>query len=141
MAHLTPYLAFNGNCREAMEFYNSVFGGELQVQTFGEAPVNAAEKDKGRIMHAELRAGSLVLMASDGMPGNEVKFGDSVSLSVHTHSKDETDTLFQKLSEGGRVTMPLENTFWGAYFGMLIDQFGIHWLFNFQQQQPPHQNF
>jgi PhnB protein len=136
MAHLTPYLAFNGNCHEAMEFYKTVFGGELMMQTFGEAPVNASEADKGRIMHAQLTAGNFLLMASDGMPGHPVKFGDSVSLSVHTQSKEETDTLFQKLSEGGTVTMPLENTFWGAYFGMLIDKFGIHWLFNFQQAQP-----
>jgi PhnB protein len=135
MAHLTPYLAFNGNCREAMEFYKTVFGGELNVQTFGEAPVNASEKDKARVMHAELRAGDFLLMASDGMPNNEVKFGDSVSLSVHTKSKEETDDLFKKLSEGGQVTMPLEDTFWGAYFGMLIDKFGIHWLFNFQKTQ------
>ena len=139
MAHLTPYLAFNGNCREAMEFYKTVFGGELNVQTFGEAPVNAAEKDKARVMHAQLSSGNFMLMASDGMPDRPVTFGDSVSLSVHTQSKDETDTLFKKLSEGGTVTMPLENTFWGAYFGMLIDNFGIHWLFNFQQEQ--HQNF
>ena len=139
MAHLTPYLAFNGNCREAMEFYKTVFGGELNVQTFGEAPVNAAEKDKARVMHAQLSSGNFMLMASDGMPDRPVTFGDSVSLSVHTQSKDETDTLFNKLSEGGTVTMPLENTFWGAYFGMLIDKFGIHWLFNFQQEQ--HQNF
>ena len=139
MAHLTPYLAFNGNCREAMEFYKTVFGGELNVQTFGEAPVNAAEKDKARVMHAQLSSGNFMLMASDGMPDRPVTFGDSVSLSVHTQSKDETDTLFKKLSEGGTVTMPLENTFWGAYFGMLIDKFGIHWLFNFQQEQ--HQNF
>ena len=139
MAHLTPYLAFNGNCREAMEFYKTVFGGELNVQTFGEAPENAAEKDKARVMHAQLSSGNFMLMASDGMPDRPVTFGDSVSLSVHTQSKDETDTLFNKLSEGGTVTMPLENTFWGAYFGMLIDKFGIHWLFNFQQEQ--HQNF
>ena len=139
MAHLTPYLAFNGNCRDAMEFYKTVFGGELNVQTFGEAPVNAAEKDKARVMHAQLSSGNFMLMASDGMPDRPVTFGDSVSLSVHTQSKDETDTLFNKLSEGGTVTMPLENTFWGAYFGMLIDKFGIHWLFNFQQEQ--HQNF
>ena len=139
MAHLTPYLAFNGNCREAMEVYTTVFGGELNVQTLGEAPVNAAEKDKARVMHAQLSSGNFMLMASDGMPDRPVTFGDSVSLSVHTQSKDETDTLFKKLSEGGTVTMPLENTFWGAYFGMLIDKFGIHWLFNFQQEQ--HQNF
>ena len=139
MAHLTPYLAFNGNCREAMEFYKTVFGGELNVQTFGEAPVNAAEKDKARVMHAQLSSGNFMLMASDGMPDRPVTFGDSVSLSVHTQSKDETDTLFHTLSEGGTVTIPLENTFWGAYFGMLIDKFGIHWLFNFQQEQ--HQNF
>ncbi|MBK0402121.1 VOC family protein [Adhaeribacter sp. BT258] len=136
MAHLTPYLAFNGNCREAMEFYKTVFGGELQIQTFGQAPVNASEADKSRVMHAQLSSGNFMLMASDGMPDRPVKFGDSVSLSVHTQSKDETDALFKKLSEGGTITMPLENTFWGAYFGMLIDKFGIHWLFNFQQEQP-----
>lgn len=140
MAHLTPYLAFNGNCREAMEFYKTVFGGELHLQTFGQAPVDASEEDKGRIMHAELRAADLVLMASDGMPDRPVTFGDSVSLSVHPQSKEETEKLFNKLAVGGQVTMPLQDTFWGAYFGMLIDKFGIHWLFNYSQDQQ-HQNF
>ncbi|MFC5272028.1 VOC family protein [Adhaeribacter terreus] len=136
MAHLTPYLAFNGNCRDAMEFYKTVFGGELMMQTFGEAPVNASEADKGRIMHAQLSSGNFMLMASDGMPDHPVTFGNSVTISVHPQSKEETEKQFNALSEGGQVTMPLSDTFWGAYFGMLTDKFGIPWMFNFQKEQP-----
>ena len=139
MAQLTPYLAFNGNCREAMEFYKSVFGGELHMQTFGEAPMETAEADNGRIMHAQLNNGNFMLMASDGMPDQPVQFGNSVTLSVHPQSKEETDKDFNKLAEGGQIVMPLADTFWGAYFGMLTDKFGIPWMFNFQKEQ--HQNF
>ena len=118
-----------------MEFYKTVFGGELNVQTFGEAPVDASEADKGRIMHAQLSNGNFMLMASDGMPDRPVTSGDSISLSVHSQSREEQEKYFQKLSEGGQITMPLQDTFWGAYFGMLTDKFGMHWLFNFQKEQ------
>ncbi len=135
MATLTPYLAFNGNCREAMEFYKTVFGGELHMQTFGEAPMDSAEADKARIMHAQLSKDKFMLMASDGMPDQPVQFGNNVTISVHPESKEETEKYFNKLAEGGQTTMPLSDTFWGAYFGMLTDKYGMPWMFNFQKNE------
>lgn len=135
MAQITPYLTFDGNCREAMNFYKACFGGELNVQTFGEAPMESSEADKERIMHAELRSAELILMASDGMPHQALIPGNNITLSVHSKSKEEQEKYFNKLAEGGNITMPLADTFWGAYFGMLTDKFGMHWMFNFQLDQ------
>lgn len=137
MAQIVPYLNFNGNCREAMEFYKSCFGGELFIQTFGQAPMDAAPEAKDRIMHARLTSGELNLMASDTMPGQSVTEGSNVTLSVHSKTREEQEKYFNTLSESGNVTMPMADTFWGAYFGMLTDKFGIHWMFNFENGNKP----
>ena len=131
------YLSFNGNCREAFDFYVSVFGGEYAfVQTFGDAPVDIGVPDveKGNIMHATLQLGDGLLMGSD-MPstmGPPRTIGNNFSLTYPTQSREETDDLFAKVSEGGTVTMPLQDQFWGAYFGACVDKFGIQWQFNFE---------
>ena len=132
MKPLIPYLFFNKNCREAINFYQQCFGGELQLCTYADAPELPSDKnvDKNDIMHAFLKNESFSLMASD-WPGNEAKEGNNVQLSIDGESKEQLDTLFNKLAQGGKITQPLENTFWGAYFGMLIDKFGIHWMLNF----------
>ena len=135
MAQLATYLTFDGNCREAMEFYKEVFGGDLNIQTFGQAPMESSPDAKDRIMHAHLQSGELTLMASDGMPGHPVTQGTNVTLSVQSKSKEEQDNYFNKLAEGGKITMPLQDTFWGAYFGMLTDKFGIQWMFNTEHKQ------
>jgi PhnB protein len=134
MKALDPYLAFNGNCREAMEFYQKAFGGELKFMTYGEAPGDHQGGDnKDLIMHSNLVTDGVTLMASDGMGDNKVTFGSSVSVSINCSSKEEADRYFKGLSDGAKVTMPLQETFWGAYFGMLTDKFGIHWLLNYDQ--------
>ena len=135
MALIQPYLTFNGNCREAMEFYKSVFGGELMIQTFGEAPMETTPETKDRIMHARLQNGYLILMASDGMPGQAPIQGTNVTISVQSASKEDQEKYFNKMAEGGKITMPLEDTFWGAYFGMLTDKFGMHWMFNTEHKK------
>ena len=135
MAQISPYLTFNGNCAEAMNFYKSVFGGELMMQTFGQAPMESSEAEKERIMHANLTNGDLMLMASDGMPNQPVEAGSNVTLSVQCKSKEEQEKYFNALAEGGQITMPLQDTFWGAYFGMLTDKFGMHWMFNTEHKQ------
>jgi PhnB protein len=109
MTAIAPYLAFNGNCREAITYYGQVFGAEPIIQTFGESPVDAADGDKNRVMHASLTAGAVQLMASDSMPDQPVAAGSNVSLSVHTESEDEQTRLFNALAEGGNVTMPLQD--------------------------------
>ena len=135
---LNIYLTFDGNCREVFEFYRSVFGGEFSiVQTFGDGPpdMGVPEDEQDRIMHVSFPIGSSVLLGSDtvtgfGPPG--VK-GDNFSVSCATQSREETDELFAKISEGGTVTMPLANMFWGSYFGSCTDKFGIKWQFNWEQ--------
>ena len=130
-----PYLAFNGNCREAMTFYKDCIGGELEIMDFASAPMDTPPEAKNNVMHSRLTKGELTIMASDSMPGQTVTNGSSVALSVNCASKEEVDTFFNNLSKDGNVTMPAGDTFWGAYFGMLTDKFGIHWMFNYDRPQ------
>ena len=131
------YLSFNGNCREALDFYRSVFGGEyVIIQTFGDGPpdMGVPESDRDKIMHATLMVGDGVIMGSD-MPSNfgpPPVMGNNFSLSYPTQSREETDELFAKMSEGGKVTMPLQDMFWGSYFGACTDKFGINWQFDYE---------
>lgn len=135
MKPLTPYLFFDGNCRKAMEFYEHVFGGELEVMTYADAPEDACGGDSAtkfakiqdKVMHACLTKGNFSIMASDNPMGKPV-VGDNVQLSVNLKTIPEVEKLFQALGEGGNITMPLEDTFWGAHFGTLTDKFGIHWM-------------
>jgi PhnB protein len=133
MPSLNPYLAFDGNCEEAFEFYRSVFGGEFSdVNRFSEAP-GSDTADADKIMHISLPlAEGQILMGSDRPsemgPGT---FGDSVSLSIAPDDAGQARRVFDALSEGGKVTMPYERQFWGADFGMCIDRFGINWMVNY----------
>lgn len=132
MNKLEVYLTFPGTCREALNFYKDVFGGEiLSMQTFGEAPMESSEDQKDRIMHAQFKSDEIYFMASDGMGEScSDNNGTQVSLSIDSSDEGEQEKIFNKLSEGGNITMPLQDTFWGAKFGMLVDKFGINWMFN-----------
>jgi len=141
MATVHPYLIFNGQCEEAFTFYKSVFGGEFAYMgKFGEMPgdgsATLSESDANRIMHVSFPIGeNTILMGSDSNEqSGDVKFGDNISVSINTDSRIEADKLFQGLSSGGKITMPLQDTFWGAYFGMFVDKFGINWMINFDEQ-------
>ena len=131
---INAYLNFNGNCREAFEFYQSVFGGEFNnLATFAELPDDTpvGEADRDKIMHVSLNVGSSVLMGSD-VPehfGPPRTFGDSVALSFEAESRLEADALFAAMSMGGKVEMPMQDMFWGDYFGACVDRFGINWQF------------
>ncbi|MYA18371.1 MAG: VOC family protein [Gammaproteobacteria bacterium] len=126
------YLTFDGNCREAFEFYRSVFGTEFVVlSTFAEGPedMEVPDADKDKVMHVTLPIGSNVLMGSDNSPhGPPVVVGNNFSISVDTQAREESDDLIERLAEGGTVTMPMEETFWGSYFGMCTDRFGVNWM-------------
>ncbi|MDI5896825.1 VOC family protein [Flavobacterium sp. LB2P84] len=143
MAAINPYLVFNGNCEEAFLFYKSVFGGEFPyIGKFKDMPPaegNPAlsEADGNKIMHVSLPIGDgSVLMGSDSNSASgEVTFGQNISISINTKSKEEADKLFNGLSAGGTVTMPMSQTFWGAYFGMFADKFGISWMVNFDENE------
>lgn len=131
MKNLNVYLTFSGNCREALHFYKESLKGEIaSLQTFGQAPVSVTDEYKDRVMHAEFKADGVYFMASDGMPGQPVEAGYNISMSLNTDNEKEQEDIFNRLSEGGRVTMPLQDTFWGARFGMLRDRFGIQWMLN-----------
>lgn len=141
MLQINPYLVFNDNCEAAFNFYKSVFGGEFNdMNRFGEMPAiegqEMPEELKNKIMHVSYNIGSSVLMGSDSNPmqGN-VAFGQNISLSINAESKEEADKVFAGLADGGQITMPIQNTFWGAYFGMCTDKFGIMWMVNFDDVQ------
>lgn len=130
MKSVTTYLQFDGSCRQAMQFYETSLGGELQLNPYPEATSSAA-----RIMHAQLsRAGTPLLMASDS-PEGPVKAGNNFSVSVECESVDEIERLFAAIGKSGSIRLPLGDTPWGARFGMLTDQFGIQWIFNLAQRQ------
>jgi PhnB protein len=131
-SRLNPYLAFSDNARQAMEFYRGVFGGELTVSTFGEAG-GADGPDADKVMHAQLETpAGYTLMASDTPPGMERSAGSSISISL---SGDDVELrqYFEKLADGGAVTMPLEKQVWGDEFGMCVDRYGVAWMVNVSQ--------
>ena len=143
MATINPYLIFNGNCEEAFLFYQSVFGGEFPyIGKFSDMPPSddpncppPSAEEANRIMHVSLPiGGDTILMGSDSTSqSGHVTIGANVSMSLNTESQAESDKLFNGLSAGGNVIMPMQNTFWGAYFGMFVDKFGIHWMINFDE--------
>jgi len=141
MATINPYLNFNGNTEEAFNFYKSVFGGEFAaVMRFGDAPgcegMPVAESDKGKIMHIALPIGNgNLLMATDTIEsmGQTLTEGNNFSISINAESREEADKLFGGLSNDGKVEMPLADAFWGDYFGMLQDKFGVRWMVSYDK--------
>jgi PhnB protein len=128
---LIPYLNFKNNAREAMEFYKSVFGGKLQLRTFKEYHASTTPAEDNLIMHAELNAGdALTFFASDTPARMEYHPGNNINMSLTGDNEDELKGWFQKLSKGGKITMPMEKAVWGDTFGMCLDKFGISWLVN-----------
>lgn len=128
---LNPYLNFQSTAREAMEFYRSVFGGDLEVMTFGDMGGEPADG----VMHAHLSTPSgFTLMASDAPPGEQVAPGGAVHLSLSGDDTEELSAYFRKLAEGGAVVDDLKPQAWGDTFGMVVDRFGIGWLVNIAGQ-------
>jgi PhnB protein len=135
-SRLNPYISFNGNAREAMEFYKSVFGGTLTLNTYGEfGQPDAPEADK--IMHAMLETElAFTLMGADVPPGTAYNPGDNITVSLSGDDGDELRDYWEKLSAGGTVSVPLEKQMWGDEFGQCMDQFGVAWMVNISQRQP-----
>lgn len=139
MKKVEPYLSFDDNCEEAFNFYHSVFGGDApQIMRFKDVPDGpegqSLPKDEGeKVMHVNLKLGDTNFMGSD-TPNTmgKVNYGNNISLSILAESKDEADAIFNKLSAGGSVTMPMQDTFWGAYFGMVKDKFNINWMISYE---------
>ena len=134
MKEVTTYLTFDGTTRAAMAFYGKALGIEPFFQTYAEANCGAPAQFGERIVHAAIRRGnSPILMASDVMPGGDFQQGNNFSVCIACESQEEADRLFAALGENGKVTLAMQDMFWGAYFGMLIDQFGVGWMFNFER--------
>ena len=128
---LNPYLSFRDNAREAMEFYKTVFGGKLEMQTFKEYHASQDPSEDHKIMHAMLTAdNSIVFMASDTPNSMEYRTGTNMSMSLSGDNETELRGYYEKLSAGGTIGMPLEKAPWGDTFGMLTDKFGVSWLVN-----------
>ncbi|MFZ4398985.1 MAG: VOC family protein [Bacteroidales bacterium] len=143
MTTVNIYLTFNGNCEEVFNFYKSVFGGEFSyVGKFKDMPPmdgnSCSPQDMEKIMHIGLPISKeTVIMGSDSSEafGHASVVGNNFSISINTDSKKEADRLFSGLSTGGKVTMPMNNTFWGDYFGMFTDKYDINWLISYAENQ------
>lgn len=138
MRLINPYLNFEGNAEEAFQFYQSVFGGELFLQRMSEVPGmdNLSTKEKNCVMHVSLPLfNGQILMASDILPsaGHVLKVGNNNYLSISPDSRKEAERLFRELSEEGTVEMPLQDMFWGDYFGSFVDKYGVHWMINYNE--------
>lgn len=139
MATINSYITFNGNCEEAFNLYRSVFGGEFAtISKFRDMPDDpkypVSEEDKDKIMHVSLPISQEnVLMGSDTGAewGKQYKQGNNFSISINANSREEADTFFKALSQDGEVVMPMSDTFWESYFGMLTDRFGIQWMVSY----------
>jgi PhnB protein len=130
--NVNPYLTFDGNCREAMEYYKTVLGGELTVNTFGEFGGDPAIADK--VMHAMLIGGKGALMASDTAPGMPFNPGNTMTISVSGGAGDGLEDVWAKVSDGGQVFVPFEKQMWGDTFGQCVDKFGVPWMVNVAQE-------
>jgi len=131
MNRIEPYLHFNGNCEEAMNFYKECLGGEITFEMrFGESNMPVADEHKNRIMHCTFKYGDTGFMASDTMPDHPAVVGGNFALSIGSDDEAATRMMFEKLSQDGQITMPLAVQFWDALFGMLKDKFGVSWMFN-----------
>jgi PhnB protein len=127
-----PYLFFNGQCKQAMEFYQSLFDGDLKIQTMGEVPEEVLQQvsnpDKNRVMHAALEADGMTLMGSDSDQASDKTA--KVELSLVSEDEARMRKIFDELSAGGEVRSPLKKQFWGDEFGSLTDKYGVDWMFN-----------
>ncbi len=133
---LNPYLSFKDNAREAMEFYQTVFGGKLTMSTFKEYHASQDPSEDNKVMHATLEADNgITFMASDTPNRMDYSVGTNYSMSLSGDNEAELKGYFEKLSAGGNVTMPLEKAPWGDTFGMLTDKFGVPWLVNIAGQK------
>jgi PhnB protein len=143
MFSIHPYLNFNGQAEEAMKFYRSIFGGQFgALERFRQSPgyEKMPESEWDKIMHARLPMGKYNhLMATDVLEtmGQKLTVGNNFYICIQTESEEETEQLFEALSEGGEIDMPVSKTFWGAYCGMCRDKFGIQWMLNYEIQQTP----
>jgi PhnB protein len=128
---LIPYVHFEGKAEEALNFYKDILEGEiLMVSRYGDAPMKVDDDWKNKLMHARLKFGDSMLYVSDGPKGYTSSKEGNIQLSVDVPDQHKIEEVFNKMAEGGKITMPLAEQFWGAKFGMLQDKYGVGWMFN-----------
>ena len=135
MQGTNTYLNFDGNCRQAMTFYAKCLGADLRILAFGDMPAgpegcNLPPEAMNRVAHARLTKGPVVIMASDTPPGMPLQQGNNFSINIDCESVEEAERLFKAFAENGKIRMPIAETFWAERFGVLVDQFGVAWMFN-----------
>lgn len=130
MKSISPYLIFQGNCEEAINFYHDCFGGTIEIRRFRDTEMPVEDSYRDKIMHGELKIGDYCIMFSDGAPHKKVEYGDNIQLNINFEDENKIEQVFNKLAVGGAISMPLEVTFWNAKFGMLVDKYGIRWMLN-----------
>lgn len=136
MFHLVPYLHFNGEAEEVLNFYKDVFNGEIIVlNRYADSPMQVNEDWKNKIIHARLKFDNNIIMISDSHNGQLAYKQGNIQLSVEVEDEKKIEEVFNKLAAGGKVTMPLAKQFWGATFGMLQDKFGVNWMFNHEEKK------
>lgn len=134
MIGVKPYIAFNGNCEEAINFYKNSLNAEvLYMGRYGDSPMSEPGIED-KILHATMKVGDTHIMACDNMSA-EAATGSNISLAVGTSDVSQAETIFDKMADGGNVTMSMQETFWAERFGMLTDKFGINWMFNVDKPQ------
>ena len=126
---LNPYITFNGTCEEAMNYYKDCFDGSIEsMQRYGDSPMGN-EGNKNKVLHSTLKFGESIIMAADSSDDKSAS-GSNISLSVNYANPELMEKIFATLSDGGVITMPLQDTFWGVRFGICRDKFGVNWMFN-----------
>jgi PhnB protein len=141
MAQINPYLNFPGNTEEAFNFYKSIFGGDFLTVTRFKDTAHGADMPadyQDKLMHIALPIGNNILMGTDAIvpPGQTFKFGDNMSIAINAESVDQANQLFEGLSADGKVELPIQKMFWGAWFGMATDKFGTQWMVSYDENQP-----
>ncbi|MDP5276715.1 VOC family protein [Chengkuizengella axinellae] len=128
----TPYLTFNGNAKEALQYYKDIFDGEISdIQTFGEADFPTPPESDDLVMHGRFKKGNLTLMFSDAFQNQAITAGNNISLALELSSEEEIQTIYSRLSEKGTILMELQDTFWGAKFAKVKDAFNVIWDLNY----------
>ena len=139
MDGIKPYITFTGNCEEALKFYSEMLGGTiLFMQRYGESPMKGMGPDEA-IMHATLKIGDSVIMASDNCSKEHpTNVGNNISLAMGSSDISAAEAMFERMSDGANVIMPMQETYWAQRFGMLTDKFGINWMFNVDKPEADH---
>jgi len=133
---LTPYLNFEGNAEEVLNFYKDALDGEIvMISRYKDAPMPSDEDWKDKIMHARLKFGKSLVMISDGPKDFKTTFNGNIQLSIEVEDENKMEEVFNKLAAGGKITMPLQKQFWGAKFGMLVDKFGTGWMLSREEKK------